>query len=158
MHNIVMDNKNYNSLAQKLIQNGLLNDINSENFFEKSVNTISYKETEQKSSNRINEYDCDLIKNRPARDGIKKTINFGTIASLKLFRQNSKTANLFFKFFPKLRRAKDTQDAIEKLSKLNIDTKKMLEKTIPYGESETRYNNLVEYLNYINEIQSKLKK
>ena len=47
---------------------------------------------------------------------------------------------------------------MKRLKELNIDTQKLLEKTIPYGEGETRYQNLVKYINYANEIQIKLKK
>ena len=45
-----------------------------------------------------------------------------------------------------------------KFDELNIDTKALLDKTIPYGESEGRYKDLIKYLNYANEIQTRLKK
>ena len=49
--------------------------------------------------------------------------------------------------------------SIEDIKKeLNIDTNKLLDKTIPYGEGEMRYQNLIKYISYANEIQAKIKK
>ena len=62
-----MENSAYNSLTQKLIQNGILpseNEENASNFFENtSTNPIIEEETEQKNKNkkRINQYDLDII-------------------------------------------------------------------------------------------------
>ena len=36
-------------------------------------------------------------------------------------------------------------------------SKTLLDKTIPYGENELRYGDLVKYLNYANEIQTRLR-
>ena len=47
---------------------------------------------------------------------------------------------------------------MSKLLELNIDTKTLLDKTIPYGEGEARYGDLIKYLNFANEIQTRLKK
>ena len=63
-----------------------------------------------------------------------------------------------YKFFPKVYRAKLIKKAIAKMLELNLDAKSLLDKTIPYGEGESRYEDLVKYLNYANELQTKLKK
>ena len=46
---------------------------------------------------------------------------------------------------------------MSKFAELNIDTQTLLDKTIPYGENETRYEDLVKFLNYANELQTRLK-
>ena len=66
--------------------------------------------------------------------------------------------NFLFAFSPKLYKAKLARDAMVRLKELNIDTKKLLDKTIPYGEGEMRYQSLIKYLNFANEIQSNIKK
>ena len=66
--------------------------------------------------------------------------------------------NFLLTFFPRLYKAKLARDAMSKLKELNIDTKRLLEKTIPYGEGEMRYQNLIKYIKYANEIQTKIKK
>ncbi|MBR2069404.1 MAG: hypothetical protein IJ877_06545 [Candidatus Gastranaerophilales bacterium] len=167
-----MENSAYNSLTQKLIQNGILpseNEENASNFFENtSTNPIIEEETEQKNKNkkRINQYDLDIIE----KESISNTINFKTVALLKVLRRfidfkenkakksNLKFENLFFKFFPKLYKAKLVKDAMNQLLELNIDAKTLLDKTIPYGESDTRYEDLIKYLNCANEIQTNLRK
>ncbi|MBQ8476273.1 hypothetical protein IJ531_04340 [bacterium] len=168
-----MENSAYNSLTQKLIQNGIIPSNNAiednSNFFEAAAtNPIVEEENieEHKNKKRINQYDLDLI----SEDNISNTINFKTVASLKVlkrfldFKQNKakkrnlKLENLFFKFFPRLYKAKLVKDAMNQLTELNIDAKTLLDKTIPYGESDTRYEDLIRYLNCANEIQTNLKK
>ena len=171
-----MENSRYNSLTQRLIQNGILpSDINeSGNFFEASKNDPlsdieeikEVEENKNKNKKRINQLDLDLIE----KETISNTINFKNIALLKIlkrfidFKQNKtkqknlKIENLFFKLFPKLYKAKLVKDAMNELLELNIDAGMLLDKTIPYGENDIRYKDLIKYINCANEIQSNLKK
>ena len=166
-----MENSQYSSLAQKLIQNGILpsEETNTPNFFETAQTNPMVEEEiseENKNKKRINQYDLDIIE----KESISNTINFKNIALLKLlkrfvnFKQNKaekndiKLENLFFKFFPKLYKAKLVKDAMNELLELNIDAKTLLDKTIPYGENDSRYRDLIKYINCANEIQTSLKK
>ncbi len=163
-----MENSAYNSLTQKLIQNGIIpsSEAEGDNFFEVQSNPIIKEEIEPKNKKRINQYDLDIIE----KDSISNTINFKTIALLKVlkrfidFKQNKakknnlKVENLFYKFFPKLYKAKLVKEAMNQLFELNIDAKTLLDKSIPYGESDSRYEDLIKYINCANEIQTNLKK
>jgi len=182
-----MEESTYNSLTEKLIQNGILGDVkNAEvpNFFERkdiSKNENSDYDIENKNiqsdidlknnknKKRLNEYDLDLIKNHSADDLLSKSLNIQTLASLKLLKNffNSdkkenkikyQIGNLFYKLFPELYRAKIVKDAMTQLIELGIDTKTLLDKTIPYGESDMRYEDLIKYLSCANKVQTKLKK
>ena len=171
MHNITMEESAYKSLTQKLIQNGILpsDETSNSNFFEvQSSNPIAEEKNteEHKNKKRINRYDLDII----SKDAISTTINFKTVVLLKLLKKilnfkqdkakkdNLKLENLFFKFFPKLYKAKLTKDALNQLLELNIDAKTLLDKTITYGENNNRYQDLIKYINCANEIQTNLKK
>ena len=171
-----MDNPLYNSLTEKLIQNGILSSDDSsydkqsdnENFFEKEYKNEEENDIEEKpikTKKRLNHFELDLIEDnkntttssaKNPYDSIKRFLNFKQI---KL--QNGK-ANfseiLFSKIFPRLYRAKLVKQAMSKFLELNIDTQALLEKTIPYGENETRYKDLIKYLNYANELQTRLRK
>ena len=168
-----MENSAYKSLTQKLIQNGILpsGSEDNSNFFEvQQTNPIvevqAQSTEENKNKKRINRYDLDMI----SKDTISNTINFKTVALLKIlkrivdFKHNKakkndfKFENMFFKFFPKLYRAKLVKDAMNELLELNIDAKTLLNKTIPYGENDIRYQDLIKYINCANEIQTNLKK
>ena len=164
-----MENNAYDSLTQKLIQNGILpsEDSAKSNFFETGVtDPIKEEIPEQKNKKRINHLDLDIIE----KESITNTINFKTVALLKVlkrfidFKQSKAQKNsimfenLFFKFFPKLYKAKLVKDALNQLLELNIDAKTLLDKTIPYGENDVRYQDLIKYINCANEIQINLKK
>ena len=159
-----MENGKYNSLTEQLIQNGILNskvqDDKNENIFEKYYdvelnenysdspflqnNNIEI-EASPETKRRINEYDLDLLKGKDTR-----TFKFKN-------KKRSLSDFLLFKFFPKLYRAKLIKKAMKKMFDLNIDTKNLFNKTIPYGENEIRYNELIKYLSYANELQHELK-
>ena len=68
----------------------------------------------------------------------------------------SKKENFLIKFFPKLYKAYMAKCALKEFTRLNIDTKELMDKAIPYGESETRYKNLIKYLKYANDLKSKI--
>lgn len=205
-----MENNNYNSLAQQLIQNGILQSENSEfenisndknnifeNFYginvdedmthspfikpvieEKKEDIVESDfesfETEdkikEKNRKRINQYDLDMIKNSVEDETVAKAFNFKMAASLKVlnrflnFKKNklnkpvpTNFEEMVFRLFPKLYNAKIVKEAISKLLELDIDAKELLDKTIPYGEGENRYEDLIKYLSYANQIQKKLK-
>ena len=160
MHNITMENSKYNSLTEKLIQNGILNSTSSgnENIFEKfydvevneDYSNSPFVENDKLQSlneakKRINEYDLDLLNG--------KNINF----SKKLNKKRNICDVLLLKFFPKFYKARLIKKAMKKMFDLNIDTKSLFNKTIPYGENEVRYNELIKYLTYANELQYELK-
>ena len=172
-----MNNSNYDSLTEKLIQSGIIqsnqnqkSDTNMQNPFEQiqleekitsSTNeyAIEIPKAMQKSKKRLNKSDFEMVSENTDEQAPK------IIARFLNFKENlaSKGAlnafeNFLFTFFPKLYRAKLAKDAMSKFKELNIDTKKLLDKTIPYGESETRYQNLIKYINYANQIQTKIRK
>ena len=152
-----MENNNYNSLTDRLIQNGIIANPTqeSQNFFEAyrdaSVENNSdspFAQQSQKTdiadSNRINEYDLDLIRKKSGKNHTKTKKKLGLYDSFLL------------KFFPKLYRAKLVKQAMKRISDLNIDTALLFNKTIPYGESEIRYGDLIKYLVCANELQVEL--
>ena len=150
-----MKNNEYNSLTQKLIQSGILqentdkkedsdviNFFNAKNLDAEIPNKIS---PSKKSSNkkRINNYDLELLENSDC------PINLENESNLK---------KILYKFFPKLYAFKVAKDAVQKMTELGIDTNALLDKSVPYGEGEIRYKNLVKFIKYANEIQTKLKR
>ena len=175
-----MKNSEFNSLKQSLINNGLLSyetdskNDESENFFvitpdENMANSPFIKKDETKNyikkRKRLNKSDFDLILESQDSGRIesldlvktlKRFINFKeTLAqkgALGLFEY------LLFKIFPKIYKAKLAKDAMQKLTELDIDAKILSDKTIPYGENEKRYNDLIKYICYANELQVKIKK
>ena len=103
--------------------------------------------SQQDNSNRHNIAVFDIIKRFL---NIKEAmLNNGSGNNLEIF---------LYKFFPKLYKAKLIKESMSKLLELNIDTKTLLDKTIPYGEGEARYGDLIKYLNFANEIQTRLRK
>ena len=180
-----MDSNSYNSLEEQLIKKGIISSPNKEEaaeylygidadedmshspFINMPQKEPEYKE--KKPKKRINQYDMDLMNNKNNGDSSNEVI-FNTMLAIKTikrflnFKHNAyKKGNLsgieglFYKFFPNLYKAKLIKDAMSKLKELNIDTKVLLEKTVPYGEYETRYENLVKYLKFASEIQTKIK-
>ena len=158
------------------MQSGLLKSEESENqnnnffkigFDENATNSpieenIEIPKALQKTSKRLNQSDFEMV----SKNNIETSINPAKLIKRFLTlkeNQASKGAlnfieNFLFAFFPRLYKAKLARDAMAKLKELNIDTNKLLEKTIPYGEGEMRYQNLIKYLSYANEIQTKIKK
>ena len=169
-----MNNSNYNSLAQQLMQSGLIkseeSDKNQDNFFEAANNEnvadlpieIEIPKALQKEAKRLNQSDLEMVS---LKDDFLNTNSIKLIKRFLDFKQNlaskgalSAIENFLLTFFPRLYKAKLIRDAMLKLKELNIDTNKLLDKTIPYGEGEMRYQNLIKYLCYANEIQTKIKK
>lgn len=176
-----MENPQYNSLTEKLIQNGIISasddaqnlfgiipdeDMSHSPFVEKPIEAPKAEIPEIKEEinrKRLNNYDLELLKDNKEKTKvhqsfkiIKRFLNFKENMAQK--GQSKLSERFFFTFFPKLYKAKLVKDAMAKLNELNIDTKTLLDKTIPYGEGENRYKNLIKYLNYANEIQTNLKK
>lgn len=149
-----MQNNNYNSLEEKLIQSGILQNANEpvkthvdaplrENFFESKKEEIEPQQDIKISKKRLNNYDLDLL---------EKAEGHFTLDSENKFLQ------IFYKFFPAIYRIKIAKDISKELSLLDIDTNTLMNKTVPYGENEIRYKNIIKYLKYANKIQSKIKK
>lgn len=135
-----MGNSDYNSLTE--ILDGLMTSQN-ENFFEQKQEVID-SPFEEKTSDipkkRLNNDDLELI-NKSTEEKIKK------VSGLK---------KIIYKFFPRLYKAQLIKEAMAKFLELNIDPKTLLDKRIPYGEAELRYKDLVKYLKYAAEIQTRL--
>lgn len=170
-----MNNSNYNSLTEKLMQTGIIkseeSDTNNENFFEVACNEnatdlpfkIEIPKVLKRKTKRLNKSDLEMVS--------QNSMNTTSASPIKLIerflniKQNlaSKGAlgfieNFLFAFFPRLYKAKLTREAMKKLKELNIDISKLLDKNIPYGEGEMRYQNLIKYISCANEIQTKIKK
>ena len=146
-----MKNNEYNSLTEKLIQSGIIQSDNND-LIQSDTNIFNAKnfdvveddeilEPSETNRKRINNYDLELLEN----------------GSPKAKNENSKFKNFIYKIFPKLYEFKIAKDAIQKMSEMGIDTKILLDKSVPYGENEIRYKKLVKFIKYANEIQTKLK-
>ena len=169
---------NYNSLTEQLIQNGIIknetSDKNTDELFgielDEDMNNSPFVERPieipkalQKKSKRINQTDMEMLSEDSDENNVSNS--FKTIKRFLKIKESlaskgslGNIENFLFAFFPKLYKAKLVRDAMAKLKELNIDANKLLDKTIPYGESETRYQSLIKYLSYANEIQTKIKK
>mgnify|MGYP004517780885 CR=1 FL=1 len=118
-----------------------------------------------KAKKRLNNYDSNLIENPTKERNVENPIKTAkAIKRFLNFKQNSLLNSklgfkeaFFARFFPRLYKAKLIKEAMSKFAELNIDTQTLLDKTIPYGENETRYEDLVKFLNYANELQTRLK-
>jgi hypothetical protein len=159
VHNIIMEKSNYNSLTDKLIQNGIISSSNNDNvnIFEKYYDIepnedyskspfhnnadIKTDDTVQ-SKKRINEYDLNLLKQ--------------DISSVASPIKKSPFDRFLFRFFPRIYKAKIIKKTMKKFFELNIDTKTLFKTPIPYGESEIHYNELIKYLKCANELQTEL--
>ncbi len=157
-----MENSNYSSLTDKLIQNGIISNPNKDmsNFFEnaKTPDSSEFNDNPSFSSNnilipdgiypdskkRINEYDMNLL-----RAG-KHSVDLNKVKSNNIY------DSFLSRFFPKIYKAKLIKKAMKCMRNSNIDTSSLFNKTIPYGESEIHYRELVKYLVLANELQSKL--
>ena len=154
----------YNSLTNQLIRSGILSDNGTEikkdadnnvqdfaNFFE--VNTSidtdsgysnnSDSNTDNSSRKRLNRFEYE-------------TDNTKTKNKNKATNPLSRKENFLIKFFPKLYKAYIAKCALKEFTSLDIDTKELMDKTIPYGESESRYKNLIKYLKFANSLKTKI--
>ena len=169
-----MNNSNYNSLTEKLMQSGLIKSEESDkqegNFFEVACNEnatdfklgVEIPKALQKEARRLNHSDLEMVSETLDEfnsDSFKLVTRFLNIKQNLASRGAlGFVENFLFAFFPRLYKAKLARDAMSKLNELNIDTSKLLDKTIPYGEGEMRYQNLIKYISCANEIQTKIKK
>lgn len=176
-----MSNEQFNSLTESLIKSGIIPRQVEQNDFESLYDleldmsnspfvlqgeNLENKNDVKETKKRINNFDMDLLKGVSSNSPIKTNIDsFRIIKRFLNFKHNlakrgqlGLLENFLFIFFPRVYKAKLVKDAMAKFNELNIDTKTLLDKTIPYGESENRYQNLIKYLNYANEIQTKFKK
>ena len=69
-----------------------------------------------------------------------------------------KLEKIILKFCPLLHKSLMVRHALNKLVMLNESAKELMTKKIPYGESETRYNDFTAYLSCANVIHAKLTK
>ncbi len=148
-----MKNNEYNSLTEKLIKSGIIQK-NSEEITDSDINFFNVKNSDEteaalqstktnKNRKRINSYDLELINKTKIGESQD---------------QENSIEKLFYKLFPKLYEFKIAKNALKKLDELGIDANILLNKTVPYGESEIRYKNLVKFIKYANEIQTKIKR
>lgn len=91
---------------------------------------------------------------------IKKNLTSTTnIAFEKLKSVLPETGSLgafLYRFFPKIYKGILMKRALKKLNGLNQTAKELMNKKIPYGESDQRYDALIEYLSSANTIHAKL--
>ena len=170
-----MDNSSYNSLTNKLIQNGIIKDTPfdnpdkkmnaSLNFFNESIKSEEKEsiESENKqtpvitnpnSKKRLNRFEIEADESGTNNAKHKENV------FLKMFKSSfssNRDKSLFMCLFPKIYKAHLAKDALKELTELGIDTDELHNKTIPYGESESRYKKLIKYLKYANELQIKIK-
>lgn len=99
------------------------------------------QKTEKK---RLNDFDFDILQD----SAIKK-------ASDK-FSGSNVFGKFLYKYFPKLYKGFILKKGLKKLNMLNQTARDLLAKKIPYGESDERYNALIEYLSSANTIHAKL--
>ena len=128
---------NYNSLREQLIQNGF---IDEENFFRENDSSNPFEEEIKTdlNSKRLNIFELDNI--NKDLDNFKNPKNFFD--------------RIIYYFFPKIYKAQLVKRAMEKFLDLNIDPKILFDKTIPYGEADLRYKDLVKYLKYASKVQA----
>ena len=157
-----MENSSYSSLTDKLIQNGIISKPNKDmsNFFEntKTPDSSDFNDNPSFSSNnilipdniypdsrkRINEYDMNLLHTG------KHSVDLNKIKSNNIY------DSFLLRFFPKIYKAKLIKKAMKCMCNSDIDISSLFNKTIPYGENEIHYRELVKYLVLANELQSKL--
>lgn len=125
------------------IDNPILDSAN--NSLKKTVEENSKENIEQKiEKRRLNDFDFDILQD----SAIKK-------ASDK-FSGGNVFGKFLYKYFPKLYKGFLLKRGLKKLNLLNQTAKDLLSKKIPYGESDERYNALIEYLSSANTIHAKL--
>ena len=176
-----MENQQFNSLTESLIKSGIIKAADEEDFnslynleldmskspFAKCVEVIDEPdELDNQYKKRINNYDMELLNDNLSKNPIKRNVDsFKLLKRFLDFKQSLASRGqlgfmekFLFTFFPRIYKAKLIKEAMAKFNELNIDTKTLLDKTIPYGESENRYQDLIKYLNCANEIQTKFKR
>ena len=118
---------------------------------------------------RLNQLDLELInRNQVKVEKQKKNFIF-KIAPLNRFltydknihsigRNNGILDRLCFAFLPRIHKAKLVKEAMAIFSKLDIDVSELSDSAIPYGEAEDRYQNLIKYIKFANDIQIDIKR
>lgn len=126
-------------------------DINNSPFVDNPVKKEANKHAVDKAAEtivqkRLNDFDFDILQS----------------SALKKAGEEFSGANAFGKFlhkyFPKIHKRFLMGKALSKLNGLNENVKELVSKKIPYGESNQRYEALIEYLSSANTIQAKLAK
>lgn len=95
---------------------------------------------------RLNDFDFDILQDSAIKKAQDK------------FSGSSVFGKFLYKYFPKIYKGFLIKKALNKLNALNITAKELVSKNIPYGESDERYNALIEYLSSANAIHTKLLK
>lgn len=174
-----MENNIYNSLTEKLIQNGILGNEKTQieiplasdddrNIFKKSSN-VEIPAYMLPAKKRLNQLDLELINRNQANTNKPKKNFIFRIASINRFFTYDKNIHsingsknfldrLCFAFLPKIHKAKLVKEAMAIFSKLDIDITELSDKAIPYGEAEDRYQNLIKYIKFANDIQIDIKR
>jgi len=173
-----MENNIYNSLTEKLIQNGILTNekpqteipqiINEERNIFKQNASVEIPKYMLPSKKRLNQLDLELLNKRTVPfDKTKKTfLKIGVLNRFINYEKNIHGINkknhfidrLLYTFFPKIHKAKLVKEAMMIFSKLEIDVSELADKSIPYGEAEDRYQNLIKYIKFANDIQIDIKR
>ena len=98
------------------------------------------------SKKRLNDFDFDILQDSAIKKAQDK------------FSGGNVFGKFLYKYFPKIYKGFLIKKALNKLNALNKSAKELVSKNIPYGESDERYDALIEYLSSANTIHAKLLK
>ncbi len=122
------------------------NPIKKEEASAPKANIQKEPEVSKDFKRRLNDFDFDILQD----SAIKKASDE--------FSGGNVFGKFLYKYFPKIYKSFLIKKALNKLNSLNKTTLELMSKKIPYGESDERYNALIEYLSSANTIHAKLLK
>ncbi len=98
------------------------------------------------SKKRLNDLDLNILQD----SAVKKAQDE--------FSGGSVFGKILYKYFPEIYKGFLIKKALNKLKSINQTAVELISKKIPYGESDERYNALINYISSSNTIQAKLMK
>lgn len=101
---------------------------------------------EKNVKKRLNDLDMDILRDsavKKAQDEFSGSNVFGKI---------------LYKYFPKIYKGFLLKKSLNKLKAINQTAAELISKKIPYGESEERYNALINHITSANAIQARIVK
>lgn len=101
---------------------------------------------DEAAQKRLNDLDLNILQD----SAIKKTQSEFSGANI--------LGKLLYKYFPEIYKGYLLKRALKKLKSINQTAVDLISKKTPYGESDARYNALIEYLSNSNTIHAKLAK
>ncbi len=119
-------------------------DIKNSPFADNPVKEEIKTEAEEGAKKRLNDLDMDILQEsavKKAQDEFSGSNVFGKI---------------LYKYFPKIYKGFLLKRSLNKLKAINQTAAELISKKIPYGESEERYNTLINHITSANAIQARL--